>query len=74
MENRSVNITGIRIKTRQRKNKFHCFTGICLFNFYIWLYAQSACIKDRTCLKIAIAGESYGINIYALTFISSVES
>ena len=51
-------IIGIRTEARQKINAVHCSRGIyCLFDYK----ALFACVKDRTCLRMAIRAYCFSI-------------
>ena len=65
-------IIGIRTETRQRINAVHCSRGIYL-SFLFNCKALFVCVKDRTCLRIAIpayclsiSGSIFGALYYLL--------
>ena len=58
-------IIGIRTETRQRINAVHCSRGIYL-SFLFNCKALFVCVKDRTCLRIAIP--AYCLSIFGSIF------
>ena len=53
---------GIRTETKQRINAVHCTRGMYLCLFIFDYKALLVCVKDRTCLRIAIV--AYCFNIF----------
>ena len=58
---------GIRTETKQRINAVHCTRGMYLCLFIFDYKALLVCVKDRTCLRMAIP--AYCFNIFGSVFI-----
>ena len=58
-------IIGIRTETRQRINAVYCSRGIYL-SVYLTYKALFVCVKDRTCLKMAMP--AYCLSIFGSIF------